>query len=262
MESELRDWYLSTLGIVQYRLRSVAQTQTDADSQNIQSSNAGQSGNAGLSGNEGSAPLVSQLIAENTTIEVSANRPSLTTELFADQSAEVNVQRADPLAEQTHPQSLAEAQANLVSFRLACWRPCVDLLVIDSWPVGLDSDDQLSQLLVNILKSIGRVPESFAQPEFVDWPMGSDGSLTAAQDHLAMFLQGRHEKQPFKWLLGMGRDVRSCLENDKQAGTELDSRLLLDCGAEAILTKSLSEMIATPECKKEVWAAIRFLCQS
>lgn len=268
MEPELRDWYLSTLGVVQYRLRcsSPVQAQPGAEQVNVQS--------------DGGA-LSTQTLPQRGDGHDSV--PTSLRDLFEPLEGK---QHGKQGSEEANASPAAQPPGNKLveettSFRLACWRPSEDLLVIDSWPVGRDSDNRLTQLLSNILKSVQRKPDTLMQAEFIDWPMGDDRSLSAAQDHLAMFVQGRYEQQSFSWVLAMGQQARNCFarveqvaesvsgaqlklqsEHQSAPGSDPDaelSRLLLDCGAEVVFTHSLSEMIETPECKKDVWAKIRFL---
>jgi hypothetical protein len=248
VESELRDWYLSTLGIVQYRTRAKSPVQNLSGTELVEverKANPARKDNLVRKDNSASVPSSLRDLLEPSKDKQERGEPG---------PAPV-VQIPVPKVE----------EEDTVSFRLACWRPSEDLLVIDSWPMGQDSDNRLSQLLVNILKSIQRRPDTSVQPEFIDWPLGDERSLSAARDHLAMFVQGRYEQKPFKWLLAMGEDVRRCLSSDEsKSKSELEPgpefpNLPLDCGAEAIFTHSLSEILARPECKKDVWANIRFL---
>lgn len=280
MEPELRDWYLSTLGIVQYRsllrqqLPGSAQSGAEppADPVIVQDVSADlvlddsnhPSGHAGPESKVGTMPeSLRDLVTDDKVNQITVSEPGvgMAVSLGSPQPGEIVTEEK-------------------ISFRLACWRPSEDLLVLDSWSIGQGNDNRRSQLLANILKSINRRPGNLMQPEFIDWPLVGQGSLSAAQDHLVMFIQGRYEQQAFKWILAMGEDVRLCLgeprlEPGLQLIPDLDSgerlansggrsvkgasRTTLNCGAEVVFTYALSEMIERPECKKDVWAVIRFL---
>ncbi|MBV1932747.1 MAG: hypothetical protein KUG71_13650 [Porticoccaceae bacterium] len=255
MDAELRDWYLSTLGIVQYRPWSPPELVVAADSELGDS----ELGHAQDIEKKSKVISIDQETATQREPKTAAVPQSLK-DLVADvvdqsvvSSAETGVK---PVLDSTQTDSTPE---ETTAFRLACWRPSEDLLVLDSWPIGQGADNRRSQLLANILKSIGRRPATLMQPEFIDWPLGPEKSLLAAQDHLSMFIQGRYEQQAFSWVLAMGEDVHSCLTSAELASEKSLSRLPLACGAEALFTYSLSEMIATPAYKKDVWAVIRFL---
>lgn len=255
MEAELRDWYLSTLGIVQYRPWSPPAERVQAVSEQGYSENE----NTRHIENKSQSLTLNQDAASQRTPKAGAFHRSLK-DLVADviDQGLVNAATTDPKAASDSGQ-LESVPEQAIAFRLACWRPSADLLVLDSWPLGQGADNRRSQLLANILKSIGRRPPTLMQPEFIDWPLGPEKSLLAARDHLSMFIQGRYEQQAFSWVLAMGEAVRSCLIQTESELEREPSRLSLASGAEALFTHSLSEMIATPACKKDVWAIIRFL---
>ncbi len=255
MEPELRDWYLATLGIVQYRLRS-------ADRTCFAATDAGLNEQVNLDAPDDGVGAAQEAIKEATGLPGARQRPPHLVKLPAENEPSASV-GSDGGELGKAPDGLPE---ELVTFRLACWRPSEDLLVIDSWPPGRGQDPQLLQLLMNILRSVRRLPESLKPAEFIDWPIPGDWLMSekrgvaAAQDHVAMFLQGRYEQQPFKWLLAMGDDLHRYLTPDQGQTSAVRQRL--SCGAEAIFTHSLTSMISAPQCKKDVWAAIRFLGQS
>ncbi len=261
----MRDWYLSTMGIVPYRLRGkpIAKGLSETGQQ-IPSSDLGRmQGEAQAKvvpgtdqlaraayGKAGGIPKSLRQLVTEPTSGTEASGASVSTPL---------PESLLPLvADTTTGSSVTSDQT--VTFRLACWRPSTDLLVIDVWPEGEDSDNRRSQLLGNMLKAVKRKPITLMQPEFFDWPFSNDLSLSGAQESLAMFVQGRYDQQPFEWLLAMGEDIRAYLKLVLKNPEQGDARMPLDCGAEVIFTHSLSEMIATPSCKKDVWATIRFLC--
>lgn len=151
--------------------------------------------------------------------------------------------------------------ALLAPMRLACWRPAADLLVLNALPCGQRPDRQSLTLLANMLRAIGRQPESLEAPEFFDWPLlpGGDTALAAAHEALAVFLAGRMAKEPFRWALVMGEPAWRWL-----AGSAPDLtpgvRLAVAGGqAQAILVPGLAEMLAAPHLKALAWQAIRAL---
>jgi hypothetical protein len=250
MDAELRDWYLSTLGIVQYRPWSPPAEVRQADSELGNTKNIDKQSKVLSTDQTGAIPreLKSEALPQSLKDLVAD---------VVDQSVVSTTTTGVKTRSDSTPLDSANEEA--ISFRLACWRPSEDLLVLDSWPIGQGTDNRRSQLLANILKSIGRRPATLMQPEFIDWPLGPEKSLLAAQDHLSMFIQGRYEQEAFSWVLAMGEDVRSCLTQAELAPEKKLSRLPLACGAEALVTYSLNEMIETPAYKKDVWAIIRFL---
>ncbi len=262
MEPELRDWYLATLGIVQYRLRSADTTCFPANDIALNQQVPGQPAKHVLEASDDGVKAAQVAIREAPGLPAAIQRPPHSVKLPAENAPPTGAGSDGGALDRT-PDGLPEEP---VTFRLACWRPSEDLLVIDSWPTGRGQDPQLLQLLMNILRSVRRLPDSLKPAEFIDWPIPGDRQISekrgiaAAQDHVAMFLQGRYEQQSFKWLLAMGDDLRGYLM-PHQAQTPSAVRQQLSCGAVAIFTHSLTEMISAPQCKKDVWAAIRFLGQ-
>lgn len=256
MEPELRDWYLASLGIVQYRLRSLDSTAVAANA----ASGHRQTEQRIMEAPDGGVAEAQVAAMAASGLPAAKERPPHSVKLTNEDPQPVtttsdgnNGQRPDAIPEES------------VTFRLACWRPSEDLLVIDSWPPGRGQDPQLLQLLMNILRAVQRLPESLNPAEFIDWPIPGDRlmpdtrGVAEARDHVAMFLQGRYEQQPFKWLLAMGVDIRRYLETPHLSREPDEVSQHLGCGAEVIFTHSLSNMISSPQCKKDVWAAIRFL---
>jgi hypothetical protein len=146
-----------------------------------------------------------------------------------------------------------------LAFRLACWQPAPDLLVLDAMPAGGWPDRERMTLLANILRAIGRLPGPLAAAEMIDWPpfAGADASLAGARESLALFIAGRMATAPFRWLLAMGETSWHCLGADSAhtVGTEL----ALAGAARAILLPGLADMLASPERKAATWRAIRHL---
>lgn len=262
MEPELRDWYLATLGVVQYRLRSADTACFAASDAALNEQVKAQAAEPVLDAPDDGVIAAQVAVKEATGLPGARQRPPHSVKLPAENEPSASV-GSDGGELGKAPDGLPEEP---VTFRLACWRPSEDLLVIDSWPPGRGQDPQLLQLLMNILRSVRRLPESLKPAEFIDWPIPGDWLMSekrgvaAAQDHVAMFLQGRYEQQPFKWLLAMGDDLhRYLIPHQSQRPSAVRQRL--SCGAEAIFTHSLTNMISAPQCKKDVWAAIRFLGQ-
>jgi hypothetical protein len=236
----MRDWYLSMLGIVQYRLRP------REGAANI---DTGQTGSdlVGEKNTDGSVDAVA-MPGKRVKPAPGERAPARSELELDDQPVEVE--------DLTQSDSIDDS----IAFHLTCWRPSEDLLVIDSRLPGTDDERQTAQLIANILRSIGRLPDQLAEPESINWPLTNDSGLSAAQEHVSMFLKGRYQQQPFTWLLAMGSEINLCLADSIQTHNANSVGQRLACGADVIFTHSLSDMIETPICKKEVWSAIQFLC--
>lgn len=229
MTAASRDWYLAALGIVQYRPRALMVAASGVDDTGV------------------TAPATAEPRAPTAASDLMAVPPRL------------------PRAGPTAPAQPATAAPATLSFRLACWRPVADLLVLDSMAPRQPVDPDRLQLLTNILRAIRRWPDTLPAAEFIDWPLGSTpGGRVDAATLLAMFLQGRCQQQPFRWVLAMG-EVAALLLTDQQQPAPADwrqhrgQRMALAIGATAIFTPGLGDMVADPTTKAITWAALRFL---
>lgn len=234
------------MGIVQYRLRDTAGGQPTSVAEKIEK--------AVVNDPQAVRKPVSPVVA-GEAFDTAATLPPV------DGRRAINSGSEEPVADQVAAE-INEQDQTALAFRLACWRPSEDLLVLDWWPPGLGADPQRLQLLANILQAIQRGLDPLPAPEFVDWPLGGNVSRPAAQAHITMFLRGRFEKSPFRYLLALGSDTRDLLgshdaEGGVKDGVEETDRPIK--GFEMICTHSLGEMLDDPHCKKNVWAAIRKL---
>lgn len=142
-----------------------------------------------------------------------------------------------------------------ITFSLSCWHVSDDLVVINSLPYGQRASRDELELLANILRAIACFPGHLPRVEFIEWPLtpGGDSDFDGAQTQLSMFLQGRHEARPYRWLLAMGEDLALLLT--QQAGE--GGAALPPEAATLIVIPSLQAMLAEPLSKREAWQAIR-----
>ena len=148
MNQQLHNWYLSVLGITQYIPRESASVLAASQSPAIK-------------------------VEADTSVEPGDQQayskrkpgPRITIDLNTSETEK-------PAAPVTVTDSSAITQATPAArFRLACWQPSDDLLVIDSLEPGEQPGAERTQLLVNILRSIKRMPDTIAQAELIDWPV-------------------------------------------------------------------------------------------
>lgn len=246
----MRDWYLSNLGIVRYRLRSAA---IGVDKRTDQTE-------VRVGAGDPDAVAESETVSRDAPVMVKMAERSAGEDNI--ESSEV-ASRMDEteLTDQIADSVSGELPGDTIAFRLTCWRPAEDLLIIDSRKPGTGDDRLIAQLMGNILRSIGRLPGQLDAPELINWPLAGETGLSAAQDLVGMFLLGRYEQQPFTWLLAMGEEIKRCLADSSQVQDVNSNHLRLACGANVVYTCSLSDMIETPAYKQDVWSAIRFLCK-
>ncbi len=231
MNAQLRGWYLNALGITEYVPRATQ-------------------------------PSAAPEIAELETMPEAAPQPAtrrqhIKIDLGPDQPPEVNSSQA--LEESVEPETSAIHQA--VSFRLACWQPVDDLLVVDSLNPGEQPGAERMQLLANILKAIRRLPAAgVPRAELIDWPAAKGGLAdeAGARAMLSVFLDARIKKCGVCWVLLMGEQAAAYIGQETRP-FNVGERRELSGGATAILCHSLSTMLQEPATKAETWQAIQFL---
>ncbi len=270
--TEQRDWYLSMLGINQYRQRLPGEAVFTAAARPVASSASLPQGDIPASPASGSPAgghasqggIMSSLadIRETLTGEKPPTKPVAT--LVAEvQEAIASRPVKEPL--QTSPENTDQGEQPTIeeplevpediSFSLACWQVSDDLLVINDFKHGERAGRVHFELLANILRAIGHLPKALPAAELIEWPLkpGADSSLAGAKTQLSMFLLGRQQVRPYRFLLVMGEESSRLLDKaDVAPVPDADA-------AEIVFTLSLQAMLAEPLCKREVWQAVRHL---
>ncbi len=233
MTPELRNWYLSNLGIVQYQPKGEEPV---------------------------SLPFHAPSSSEDvSSVAFSAKEEAASTLKFADEAENSTSQATEEPAFGSKP-ALAIDEA--VSFRLACWQPCDDLLVFNQLPTGVNPEPEELQLLSNILRAIGRLPDGLPAPELIDWPMSHGGETDelAAHSMLSVFLDTRITKRGVLWVLLMGEVATKLLSPSEKAYSELVGAIEdISGGAKTIVVRSLQDMLKAPDAKAETWQVIKSL---
>ncbi|KKK95259.1 hypothetical protein LCGC14_2674630, partial [marine sediment metagenome] len=112
MTPELRNWYLSNLGIVQYQPKG-----EEPVSLSFQAPSSGEEVNSVVCSAKEDAASILKFVDE------AKSSPSQTTE--------ESVFERKPATE-----------IEVMSFRLACWQPCDDLLVFNQLPTGVNPEPE------------------------------------------------------------------------------------------------------------------------
>lgn len=254
MNLELRNWYLSNLGIVQYLPRSEESVALPFHSSPVESvvGSGHDSGRGSSNGNPAVSSVKAQVASVLELMDVKT----------ADSPA---VEEKDSLP-LNHDESTSATISPALNFRLACWHPCDDILVFNQLETGVQPDSDQCQLLSNILRAIGRLPKGLPPPELIDWPMGRGGgegideSESGAQTMLSVFLDARIKKQGVLWVLLMGERASELLSPvDKPYVDLLGSIEEISGGAKTVVIRSLQEMLQDSSTKLETWQAIQCL---
>ncbi len=262
--TEQRDWYLSTLGISQYRQRLPGEAvfkasagQVDVAANIVSANNLADSnvitGTAASGGQVGSSEVVASLASIRETLQddVPATNIVVASDESRGRASPPNIQLGEELAQGP------DSEQENISFTLACWQVSDELLLINGFTHGQRVNRVQLELLANILRAIQQFPQSLPPAELIEWPLksGVDSSLTGAKTQLAMFLLGRQQVRPYRWLLAMGDEPARLLA--KKEGEEID--LLAQSSAETIFMPSLQTMLAEPLSKREAWRALHAL---
>ncbi|MEH6468233.1 MAG: hypothetical protein V7725_01325 [Porticoccus sp.] len=232
MTPELRNWYLANLGIVQYQPKSEEPVSLPFHTPS--------------SGDEVSSATYS---AKEDVVSILKG---------VDEIGGSSSQTIEEPVVESNPASVVE----VMSFRLACWQPCDDLLVFNQLPPRENPQPEELQLLGNILRAICRLPDGLSAPEFIDWPMGRGGEtdVCAARSMLSVFLDARIKKRGVLWVLLMGEVATDLLSPSNKVYSEsLGTIEGISGGAKTIVVRSLQDMLQDPNAKVETWQAIKCL---
>ncbi|MDX2350103.1 MAG: hypothetical protein QNK32_06905 [Porticoccus sp.] len=233
MTPELRNWYLSNLGIVQYQPKG-----EEPVSLSFQAPSSGE---------------------EASSVVCSAKEDVASILKFVDKAKNSTSQATEEPVFESKPVSVID---EVMNFRLACWQPCDDLLVFNQFPPGVNPEPEELQLLSNILRAIGRLPDGLPAPELIDWPMSHGGETdeSAARSMLSVFLDARITKRGVLWVLLMGEVATKLLSPSEKTYSESVGVIEeIAGGAKIIVVRSLQEMLKAPDAKAETWQAIKSL---
>ena len=195
MNTELRNWYLSSLGVTQY----LSRTETTNAPETIPKKNITPTGN-------------------------------------------INAAFVAPL-----------------SFRLACWQPCDELLIFNELDVGAKPNDDQCQLLANILHSIGCLAGGLPHAELLDWSVESDGlrDKSDARKMLSAFVGARISKTS---VLLMGKIAFELFSSTEEPYADIVGKTIeIKDMVDTFVVKSLQEILKDPSSKLEVWETIQSL---
>jgi len=278
--TEQQDWYLSMLGINQYRQRlpgevvfATAASQVATAASTLPATISLTTGGAIVNSHGGGQVLQREIVTSLagirdalqgervsvspavTPVAVSENTPALKSKdkpaVILPQIASVQKARQDEQPAITEP--LVEQES--IRFTLACWQVSDEVLVINGFAHGERANRTQLELLANILRAIGQLSANLPAAELIEWPLspGAESTLSGARTQLSMFLLGRQQVRPYRWLLAMGDEAARLLPKD-------DDSILTESGsAETLFIPSLQKMLAEPLCKREVWQVLRHL---
>lgn len=226
---ELRNWYLSALGVVRYIPRDSSEAAARRE------------------------PQPEPVPAADSAPQ---SRPQPQLRQLLDDKPETT-QPAAPTA--VEAPAVAPEHSQQVQCRLAFWQPSRELVVLSSLSSGARPTPAQLAMLSRLLKAIGQLEGTLPAFDLIDWPQapGASATLGDAREFLSVFLDAKAFLEPFRYALVMGEvSARLIMPAGALAA---GSRAPLACGAEGIVTHSLSEMEQDPSLKAPTWEAIKFL---
>lgn len=234
MAQTLRNWYLSSLGVVQYLPRGVAKGEPGLNPPGVQH------------------PPQSQ---ETQPAPVLRKHHRILDELQGKETPKAPAVAATP--SKIEKAEVHEEPA--IQLRLAFWQPSARLVVLSSMPAGMRPGAGQLTMLSRLLKAINALDSALAPFDLIDWPQteGATGSVKDARDFVAVFLEAKAFLQPFAHVLLMG--VESALVASTANSPQVGEQLKIPCGAMGIVTHSLYDMDADASLKGPTWEAIKFL---
>jgi len=249
MSANLRDWYLDTLGVVQYRPRQEGAVDIpfhmDIEPQLESRTQLG------------SKPQAKTVDAEDIPPIWDASPETSPDKVVSKESPQKG--EASPIQ--------SDSALPVDPFRIACWQQGDDLLVIHGLPPGHVPVPEERELLFNLLRAIDRLVTEMPAADYIDWPLtpGEPSDLQGAKSMLSVFLDTRIRKCGVLRVLLMGELPARLLLPSQAVGTQVDFEAVLGeiedlpGGARAIVIPSLQDMLTTVSSKQVAWRALQKL---
>ena len=269
--TEQRDWYLSMLGINQYRQRLPGEPVFNTGASQVVAKavpasaafHAECSPPARSDGPVSPSAIIGSLAGIRETLqgEPAATKPGLKQAVVApvdirNSTPDEEPEKIPAPASQQDTQPLISepvVEQESISFTLACWQVSDAVLVINGFAHGERADRTQLELLANILRAIGQLSSNLPAAELIEWPLNpsAESTLAGAKTQIDMFLLGRQQVRPYRWLLAMGDETARLLSPAAAVSPSEPG------SATTIFTASLQTLLAEPRCKREVWQALR-----
>lgn len=259
MTPDLRDWYLGTLGIVQYRPRDLEVVELPFHVEVREQP-------AEVRGIPEERPAITAEFPEARLKTPVTDVVTAKTDSVRDTGKDTG-KTEDSGVVPTSPMPLSPAveateEEQVAPFRLWCWQPVDDLLVLNSVSPGASPLAEEMELLGNLLKSIDRAGSSRQPPEFIDWPFPGQNrtDLAGARDMLSVFVDVRIRQRGVLRVLLMGDlAARLLLATEPTGDAPAIGLRELPGGATAAILPSLQDMLQQPHLKSDAWQALREL---
>ena len=229
---QVRNQYLKTLGIVQYRPR-------DITAEDVAETIQAQPQITLDTGASISEPSATQAAEIASVIEAVTNEPK------------------QPVIAKAKPINVEPKVAQDLALKFALWQPSEQLLVVSAVDDQLPDQSQIS-LLKNILRAIDRDIASLPQFDVVNWPPHPSmaGGESDAREFLSTLINSKLASNPTKTLLFLGDSARDWILSDQQKDKLIDGAVALSNSVTALSIPTLETMLSKPETKRKAWHII------
>jgi hypothetical protein len=233
----LRHHYLKTLGIVEYIPRGfVDDSEESMPSVQYEPST------------EIRTTVIGQLLGDHGE----------RSEVLVADSSHAEVSRDIPVDESATSVELTSVASVSIEVRIALWQPHDKLLVCSVLDNELPSPEH-TQLLANILISMGHNTGALPQFEIAQWPPfdNMQGGEADAREFLSTLIGARLESSQTQMILMLGSVTTDWILSDQQKSDLEHGQVKIDEHVIAVVIPSLTDMIAQPELKRDAWNIIR-----
>ena len=148
------------------------------------------------------------------------------------------------------------------NFRFAFWQPTENLIICNEMNRDLLPGNDASELLANILSSIGYLPDSLSEPRVIDFSVGVEGTEAIAEPSkmLSDFIDTRVKEGNTCLILLMGKTVFDVFSTSNLSYSDLlGKKININNEYKALILQSLQENLHSSVVKLGTWRAIKSL---
>ena len=148
------------------------------------------------------------------------------------------------------------------NFRFAFWQPTENLIIFNEMNRDILPGNDASELLANILSSIGYLSDSLPEPRIIDFPVGVKGTQAIAEPSkmLSDFIDTRVKEGNTCLILLMGKTVFDVFSTSNLSYSDLlGKKININNEYKALILQSLQENLHSSIAKLGTWKAIKSL---
>jgi hypothetical protein len=148
------------------------------------------------------------------------------------------------------------------NLRFAFWQPSENLIIFNEMNQDILPGNDVSELLANILSSIGYLPDSLPELRVIDFPVGVEGAQAIAEPSkmLSDFIDTRVKEGNTCLILLMGKTVFDVFSTSNLSYSDLlGKKININNEYKALILQSLQENLRSSIAKLGTWKAIKSL---